>query len=264
MSIALLAAAAAMPLYADALSLYSYVPGEGFARAREYEAIGIEKVAEDASRSVAAIEGYKESPVYSMDVEEDTETGEFSLVVRETGTVTKKATSGTGFFVTEDGYMLTNRHVVDDPDADFVVDIDGSGKRARVVYLDPVYDLAVVKVEGAGYPAIRLADPGEIEVGEEVASVGNALGRFVDSVSSGRVISLDETVVARDRGSVEILRGLIATDARLYPGDSGGPLLNANGEVVGVNVAIEEDANVSFSIPLDAVRLVMERAGISV
>lgn len=252
------------PGAASALTLYSYVPGVGYESQGEYQATKIEKVAERAFRSVVIIEGYRESPVYSMELGEDPETGAFSVSVKEIGVEERKVTSGSGFFATGDGYIVTNRHVVDGFGASFWVDTGASRVPAFVAFLDPVYDLALIKIEGEGYPAIPFGDSSKIEMGDEIVSVGNALGRFVDSVSSGRVISLDQTVVAREKGTVEVLSGLIATDARLYPGDSGGPLLNARGEAIGVNVAIEAGTNVSFSIPSNVARVVMERAGIEV
>ena len=251
----------AFPHASDALSLYSYgLLPEGSVAVGEYEASDIEKVGEGASRAVIIIDGYKDMPVYLVSKDDKGE-----KIVKELGTAQRRVSSGSGFFVTSDGYILTNRHVIDEAGATYRVDTGSQEIDATVVYKDPSYDLAVIKIPGQGYPTIRLAKSADVKIGDEIVGVGNALGKFVDSISSGRVVSLNETVVAREGKNAEVLRDLIATDAKLYPGDSGGPLLDETGTAIGVNVAIEASGTrLSFSIPASITREVLLRAGLRV
>jgi S1-C subfamily serine protease len=253
----------AAPSLSWAATIYSYTPGSDPVNLGGYELSGIETAAEKAFDAVVAIDGYKDVPVYALERRVDA-AGNVTTARRNLGTVSKRVSTGSGFFITSDGYILTNRHVVDDAAVEYIIDTGAGTTAARVVYKDPDYDLAVLKVDGASYPSIEISRSSDIEIGDEVVSVGNALGKFVDSVSSGRVISLDETVIARDGSEMEEFHGLIASNARLFPGDSGGPLLNSSGEAIGVNVAIIAGTNVSFSIPADITRSVIQRAGIDV
>jgi serine protease Do len=218
----------------------------------------LEKVGESASPAVVLIEGHKEIPVYSFRREGNRKYRE------QIGTVERRVSSGSGFFINSDGYIVTNKHVVDDTESTYVVYNGDEEIEARVVYKDPNNDLAVIKIAGDKYPFIRLSDSSDLRVGEEVVSVGNALGRFVDSVSAGRILSLNEKILAHGGDAPQRLNGLIATDAKLYPGDSGGPLLNEEGEVVGVNVAIAVGRDLSFSIPVEAAISAVRKAGVSI
>lgn len=172
--------------------------------------------------------------------------------------------SGTAFFISSDGYLLTNRHVVDGEESEYSVNITGAMELpARVVYKDPIYDLAIIKVEGENYPAMNLGDSGKLRVGENISTIGNAYGEFTDSISSGSIAAVNRSALVSDKnGEVERMLGLIQTTAKLYPGDSGGPLLNSNGQVIGVNVASALGEDVSFSIPINTVKNVIGKSGV--
>ncbi len=147
-----------------------------------------------------------------------------------------------------------------DPNAEYTVLLsDGSQKRAQVRYRDPVHDLALLNIEGGGYPAAPLGDASLLRLGERVAAIGNALGEYANSVSTGIVSGLNRTVVARGaNGTPVTLRGVLQTDAAINPGNSGGPLINLRGEVVGVNVAtVAGSENIGFSIPINEVKRVL-------
>lgn len=173
---------------------------------------------------------------------------------RQIGTEEQEVGGGTGFFVSADGYVVTNRHVVDLEGARYSVRLnDGTTHPVTVVGRDTVLDIAVLKVadEAAGpFPYLEFAT-GEARLGETVIAIGNALAEFPNSVSVGVVSGLSRSIVASDGGGgSEALDGLIQTDAAINRGNSGGPLLNLDGDVVGVNVAVAGGSeNIGFSIP---------------
>ncbi|MEK7554480.1 MAG: trypsin-like peptidase domain-containing protein [Patescibacteria group bacterium] len=161
---------------------------------------------------------------------------------------------GSGFIVSQDGFIVTNRHVVADEDADYtVLTNDGKKHEARVVARDPIQDLAIVKIESSrkDFPTVALAGSDVVKLGQSAIAIGNALGEFRNTVSVGIVSGLSRAITASGSGSVERLEGLIQTDAAINPGNSGGPLLNLRGEVIGVNTAVAEGAeNIGFAIPV--------------
>jgi serine protease Do len=164
---------------------------------------------------------------------------------------------GSGFIVDSNGLIVTNKHVVSDETASYeVVFKNGERIKAKVVARDPLFDLALLKVDKANLPTIQFADSSKIKVGQSVVAIGNALGEFPNSVSAGIVSGLGRQVQAGDSytGQVETLNQVIQTDAAINPGNSGGPLLNLNGQVVGVNSAVAGSAeNISFAIPSNEV-----------
>ncbi|MDP3758661.1 MAG: trypsin-like peptidase domain-containing protein [Candidatus Daviesbacteria bacterium] len=170
----------------------------------------------------------------------------------------QNATIGTGFVVSSKGIIVTNKHVVDDLNTRYnIVTKDGKKYEARRIYRDPVLDLAIVQVDGSDLKALELGDSSKIKVGQTVIAIGNALGRFTNTVTTGVVSGLGRSVMAGDpfSGSAESLDDLIQTDAAINPGNSGGPLLNSAGQVIGVNVATTEGAqNIGFAIPINAVK----------
>src|SRR3989344_2858251 len=174
----------------------------------------------------------------------------------------QNATIGTGFVISEKGIIVTNKHVVDNPDVKYnVVTKDGKKYEIRKVYRDPVLDLAVVQVDASDLKALELGDSSKIKVGQTVVAIGNALGRFTNTVTTGVVSGLGRSVVAGDpfSGSAESLDDLIQTDAAINPGNSGGPLLNSSGQVIGVNVATTEGAqNIGFAIPINSVKATVD------
>jgi len=180
---------------------------------------------------------------------------------RQKGVAQQKVGAGTGFLVTEDGYILTNRHVVGDESASYTVLLsDGTQKKATVLYKDTDYDLAVVKIDGRGYTKTTLGESSSLKLGQTVIAIGNALGEYSNSVSTGIISGLNRTIQAQTGTTVEKLTGVIQTDAAINPGNSGGPLLDLNGNVIGVNVAtVVGSSNISFAIPVDTVKVLTKR-----
>ncbi|OGN27276.1 MAG: hypothetical protein A2941_00255 [Candidatus Yanofskybacteria bacterium RIFCSPLOWO2_01_FULL_49_17] len=166
---------------------------------------------------------------------------------------------GSGFIVHPDGMILTNKHVVFDPDAEYtVITTEGDEYPARVVARDPVTDIAVVKVDppadGPGLPTVQLGNSKKIEIGQTVMAIGNALGMFKNSVSRGIISGMSRSISAAlgTGGETEHLRGMLQTDVAINQGNSGGPLINMDGEAVGINTAIIYGAqNIGFAIPIN-------------
>jgi len=180
---------------------------------------------------------------------------------RQRGTQKQDVGGGSGFLVSEDGYIVTNRHVVDDESAEYTVFTnDGTQYPATVVARDPSLDLAIIKIKGDGFPHLTFADSDHLEVGQTAIAIGNALAEFRNTVSVGVISGLSRSIVASDRtGSTEALDQLIQTDAAINGGNSGGPLLDLSGEVIGVNVAVASGAeNIGFALSGNSVRSVVE------
>lgn len=223
-------------------------------------------VARRASPAVVSIVISLDQPVLERSVRRIQPFGEnspFVLEVPQTiqnGTKRQVVGGGTGFFVSSDGYVLTNRHVVARADAFFtVVTSDGKEYGAKVLDRDPVNDLAVLKVEGGPFPTVPLGNSDTIQIGQRAIAIGYALGEFQNTVSVGVISGLGRNIRAAGGGQVEALEGLIQTDAAINPGNSGGPLMNTKGEVIGVNVATSEGAqNIGFAIPVNAAKPVVE------
>lgn len=167
---------------------------------------------------------------------------------------------GSGFIVDKNGVILTNKHVISDPKAEYTV-MTSEGKKygAEILARDPVDDVAIIKIEppADGLPIVELGDSGNLELGEEVIAIGNTLGLFRNTVSKGIVSGLARSIAAKTDFDEPIkeLRGLIQTDAAINPGNSGGPLVNMEGKVIGINTAIVFGAqNVGFAIPINAAK----------
>ncbi len=167
---------------------------------------------------------------------------------------------GTGFIISSDGLILTNKHVVTDENASYsIVMNNGKSYEATVIDRDPLNDLAVLKIQADNLPAVKLGDSSKIKVGQSVVAIGYALGEYSNSVTKGIVSGLGRDVVAGDgSGSSESLQGVIQTDAAINPGNSGGPLLNLYGEVIGINTAVNRSGQlVGFSIPINMAKPVI-------
>lgn len=172
------------------------------------------------------------------------------------GTEVQQVGAGTGFFLRSDGYIATNRHVVNDTDALYTIVLsDGSQKQAEVVHRNNDIDFAILKVSGEGYPAVILGNSDILKLGQSVFAIGNALGEFNNSVSVGIISGLNRELSALGASGPEELHGVIQTDAAINPGNSGGPLADLSGAVVGINVATaRESENLGFSIPINFVK----------
>ena len=162
---------------------------------------------------------------------------------------------GSGFIISKDGYVITSNHVVSDTTADYTVIIGPKHKHpAKILSRNPINDIAILKIEGKSFPFIKLADSNKIQLGEEVVAVGNALGEFHDTLSTGIISGLSRYITAFGGldNKLQNLRGLIQTDAAINPGNSGGPLVNMDSEVIGINTAMIMGAqNIGFAIPIN-------------
>jgi len=177
---------------------------------------------------------------------------------RQEGKQKVKIGGGSGFFVSSDGIVLTNRHVVVSPDVEYtVITPDEKEYKAEILARDPVQDVAILKIKDAKkkkFPVLELGDSSKVELGEDVMAIGNPLGAFPNTVSRGVISGLSRLITARDgmSGRTAELRGLIQTDAAINPGNSGGPLLTLEGKVIAINVAIVMGAqNIGFAIPIN-------------
>jgi serine protease Do len=162
---------------------------------------------------------------------------------------------GSGFVISSaEGLILTNKHVVADTQADYtVVTNDGQKLPAKVVARDPFNDIAVLKVDKKGLPEVILGDSDQLQIGQTVIAIGNALGQYRNTVTRGIVSGIGRNVVAGDAsGASESLENIIQTDAAINPGNSGGPLINLAGQVIGINSAINQSGQlIGFSIPIN-------------
>ncbi|MFP4515102.1 MAG: S1C family serine protease [Parcubacteria group bacterium] len=179
----------------------------------------------------------------------------------EGDTRTQQLSSGSGFIISEDGYIVTNKHVVAYEDVDYSVILnDDESYTATVVDRDTITDLAVLKIEvDEPLPTVELGDSSNLEVGQTVIAIGNALGEFSNTVSTGVISGLSRTVIAGGAGNTEKLVNVIQTDASINPGNSGGPLLDSSGRVIGINTAMASRAqNIGFAITINEVKSAIE------
>lgn len=168
---------------------------------------------------------------------------------------------GTGFFVTADGLIVTNRHVVSEDKSQFVaVTNDGKEMDATVVATDPFFDIAFLRVSGSGFPTATLGDSDQVRIGQTVIAIGNTLSQYRNTVTKGVVSGINRKVSAYDfTNGDELIEGAIQTDAAINPGNSGGPLINLFGQVIGVNTAVSsEGQGIGFAIPINEVKDVID------
>ncbi|OGY63910.1 MAG: hypothetical protein A3I89_01385 [Candidatus Harrisonbacteria bacterium RIFCSPLOWO2_02_FULL_41_11] len=165
---------------------------------------------------------------------------------------------GSGFITDPSGIILTNKHVIADPTAEYtIITSDDKKYEAEVIARDPIEDIAILKIKANGLPTISLGNSTELELGQTVIAIGNTLGMFKNTVSKGIVSGLARAISARPspEESMQELRGLIQTDAAINPGNSGGPLVNLEGDAIGINAAVIFGAqNIGFAIPINAAK----------
>lgn len=192
---------------------------------------------------------------------------------RQKGIEKQEIGGGTGFVVSQDGLVLTNKHVVLDEEAEYtVLTNDGRKFSAKVLAKDPVQDLAVLKIEQEKetnnegkvvlkpFPVAKLGDSNKLQIGQTVIAIGNALGEFRNTVSVGVISGLGRTITASGGSFIEILEDVIQTDAAINRGNSGGPLLNLKGEVIGINTAMALEAqSIGFAIPINKAKKDIEQ-----
>ena len=194
-----------------------------------------------------------------IEIFEKTEESVVQVNVRANDGTSKPGNMGSGFVYSDKGYIITNNHVVDDAGKVTVTFLDGESYTAKIIGTDPDLDLAVLKVEvGATYlQPIPIGDSSQLKVGEQITAIGNPFG-LSGSMTSG-IISQMGRLLPQDSGYS--IPDVIQTDAAINPGNSGGPLLNMNGEVVGINTAIQsatgEFTGVGFAVPSNTVKKVV-------
>lgn len=190
-------------------------------------------------------------------------------------TITKERVEkgqGSGFLISPDGFIITNKHVIDtgsEKDGEYRIMLN-SGKQyyAQFIGRDPVYDLAILKIFDKDLPFVELGDSNALAVGTTVIAIGNALGKYQNSVTKGIVSGLGRSLFASDlHGHSENLDNVIQTDADINLGNSGGPLIDLYGRVIGINVATDlSGVGVGFAIPVNdarpAIRSALEKGRI--
>lgn len=172
------------------------------------------------------------------------------------GTYTQQG-GGTGFIITNDGLIVTNKHVAQAGDSLKAVTTDGKTYDAKIVATDPTNDLAILKIEASGLPVVELGDSNGLQIGQWVLAVGNALGQLDNTVTVGVISARERQLTASgDSGQSEQLNNLLQTDAAINPGNSGGPLVNLAGQVVGINTAVAGNAQgIGFAIPANQIKM---------
>jgi S1-C subfamily serine protease len=159
--------------------------------------------------------------------------------------------SGSGFVFSSDGFILTNAHVIDNSDRLNVTSLDGNEFTGELTGIDKDTDIAIIKIFGTGYTPVKLGVSNDLKIGQLVIAIGNPLG-YQHSVSTGVLSAVGRTM--RTPGG-HLIDDILQSDAPLNPGNSGGPLIDTNGEVVGINTAIIQSAQgISFSIAIDTVK----------
>lgn len=165
---------------------------------------------------------------------------------------------GSGFIVSADGFIVTNKHVIDETDATYnVITKDDKTFPVQKIYRDPTNDLAIIKIDATGLVPVEMGDSDKIKVGQLAIAIGTALGEFRNTVTTGVISGVGRGINAGSpfEGSVERLDNVIQTDAAINPGNSGGPLLNSAGQVIGVNTAVSSQGqNIGFAIPINVIK----------
>ncbi len=231
------------------------------------EESAITDVAAKASDSVVSIVITEDVPTYENYNFNPYQNDPFNFFQQQqqnpTGTQQQEVGEGSGFIVSKDGLIITNRHVVESTTASYTVILNSGDKyTAKVLARDTLLDIAFIKIDASSLTPLDLGSSSSLKVGQTVVAIGNALGQFSNTVSSGIISGLKRNITAGDAagGSTEQLSNVIQTDASINLGNSGGPLLDINGNVIGVNVAVASDAqNIGFAIPIDVVKDLLNR-----
>lgn len=172
----------------------------------------------------------------------------------------KSEAVGSGVIVNTQGYIITNDHVVSGADEITVFLSDARKFTAKKVYTDPSLDLAVIKIDAPNLTAAKLGDSDKVVVGDLAIAIGNPLGLSLQrTVTAGIISALNRVVGVQDRRGQVLMQDLIQTDASINPGNSGGPLLNGNGEVIGINtIKASEAESIGFAIPINIAKPIVE------
>jgi serine protease Do len=170
---------------------------------------------------------------------------------------------GSGIILTANGYILTNRHVVEGSQTLSVALENGKSYPAKLIETSNDNDLALIKIDVTGLTAAHIADSSKIQVGQTALAIGSPLGTYTETVTRGIISGLGRTVTVRDdtTGRPVTLQNLIQTDAAINPGNSGGPLIDASGAVVGLNTAVSSTAQgLGFAIPINDAKTLIDKA----
>jgi len=214
-------------------------------------------VAEKVSSSVVTIGISKTQAVLEMP---EWPNFEFFFGTPQPGTQEEKIEQdiASGFIISNDGLVVTNKHVVADTQAKYrVITKDDKTYEVQKIYRDPANDIAILKIEASGLKPVELGESSNLKVGQFVIAIGTALGEFRHTVTTGVISGLGRGITAGSplEGYVEQLDNVIQTDAAINPGNSGGPLLNSVGQVIGVNVAVAaQGQNIGFALPINLVK----------
>jgi len=218
----------------------------------------ITRVAEEAAPSVVTV-SINKMTVVGGEISDLFPLGPFGLFNPQPKKRKIEQNIGTGFVVdSKEGLIVTNKHVIIDIEAEYkVISHDDKVYEIKKIYRDPVNDLAILKVESSELSALELGDSDGLKVGQLAIAIGTALGEFRHTVTTGVISGLGRGIAAGSpfEGQVEQLDNVIQTDAAINLGNSGGPLLDSNGQAIGVNVAVaREGENIGFAIPINVVR----------
>ena len=213
-----------------------------------------QSVVEEESAIIDVVE--KVSPAVVSIVQKTVDFDPFS------GPISSESGIGTGFIVDESGVILTNSHVVSDSTTEYAVVLsDDRSFDVVKIHKDPLNDIAILEIEAQGLPVVEFGDSAGLKVGQKAIAIGNALGQFSNTVTVGVVSGLARQLTATGPfgEAPKTYTQVIQTDSALNPGNSGGPLLNLYGQVIGVNVATTRGAdNIGFAIPIDQVKPILE------
>lgn len=206
--------------------------------------------------------------VVSIAVRQEQEVATVELSTGEKKVIKEKKVmgSGTGFLISPDGLIITNKHVVnagEEGKAEYRITLSNDKQYyAQLIGKDPVNDLAILKIFDRNLPYAELGDSSKLTPGLTVIAIGNALGIYQNSVTRGIVSGLGRDIVASDRsGNSEALGNIIQTDADINFGNSGGPLIDLSGQVVGINAAIDlSGSKIGFAIPINDAKPVIDSA----
>lgn len=222
-----------------------------------YEESVITKVVEDSLPSVVTV-GISTS-TQTQDIFQINPFNPFSPFQRIPGQQKKiEQNIGSGFIISDDGLIITNKHVVADTSATYkVLTNDNKKYNVQKIYRDPLNDLAILKIDALGLKPLKLGDSSNLKLGQLAIAIGTPLGEFTNTVTKGIISGLGRGITAGSpfEGYVERLDNVIQTDAPISPGNSGGPLLNSKGEVIGITAAIaQEGQNIGFAIPVNVIK----------
>jgi len=226
-----------------------------------YEESVITKVVEDSLPSVVTVGIMKTTQGQGyIQIDPFNPFGGFTQIPGKTQKIDQNI--GSGFVVTKDGFIITNKHVVADEQATYkVLTNDKKEYNVEKIYRDPLNDLAILKINATNLKALTLADSSKLKLGQMTIAIGTPLGEFTNTVTTGIVSGLGRGITAGSpfEGFVEKLDNVIQTSAPISPGNSGGPLLNSSGQVIGINTAIaQEGSNIGFAIPSNVIKNLLD------